>query len=87
MNRRGFLKLTTVLGVVAVTPITLKAAGLERLPVIHGDGMHDDSEGIRAAIRGEPFVCRDCDVRQFVDKETGRRIVYLGPGTYRMYPL
>lgn len=47
------------------------------IPVIRGDGIHDDAEGILAAIAGRPFVCDGCDVRRTEDG------LHFGAGTYR----
>ena len=47
------------------------------LPRIVGDGIHDDTAGLQAAINGEEFVSEKASCIS-----PGR--IYLGPGTYRI---
>lgn len=55
LSRRSFLKITGV-GLAAIAaPIAFSKIG--RLPVIIGDGVHDDTKGLQAAMDGKPFVC------------------------------
>lgn len=82
MNRRIFLKFLAAGVAIAGTPIALKAAIRERLPIIYGDGIHDDSEGLQAAMNGLPFVARnDCVT---VSYDRGRRTVHLSPGNFKL---
>ena len=57
MNRRSFLKIAGTAGLLAVTPITLASALATKVPIIYGDGIHDDTEGLQAAVSGKDFVC------------------------------
>lgn len=54
MNRRDMLKGLATLPLLAVS---LKAAA--RVPVIYGDGVHDDTEGLAAWLNGRPVVWAD----------------------------
>ena len=49
-TRRGFFKL---IAGAAVIPVVAKADFVGRLPVIYGDGVHDDAAGLNALFRGE----------------------------------
>lgn len=39
------------------TPIELEKALEKQLPIIYGDFLHDDWEGLQAAMNGQEFVC------------------------------
>lgn len=76
MDRRNFLKLAFVGAAIAATPIALKEALASRLPMIYGDGEHDDWEGLQAALDGKQFIAREaCVVKQ-------GNTYHLRPGTY-----
>ena len=57
MNRRSFLKIAGAAGLLTVTPISIASALATKVPVIYGDGIHDDSDGLEAALNGKDFVC------------------------------
>lgn len=76
MNRRNFLKITIAAGVALATPIVLTRALERRLPVIYGDGIHDDAAGLQAALRGEDFISHDSCVRVMDG------VVHINSGTY-----
>ena len=57
MNRRSFFKMSFSGSTIVATPIALTSAQAGRIPVIYGDGMHDDAEGLQAALEGRDFVC------------------------------
>jgi TAT (twin-arginine translocation) pathway signal sequence. len=59
MNRRDFLRVTLAAAAVVATPVLLTKAMERELPVVYGDGVHDDTEGLQAALDGRDFVCRD----------------------------
>lgn len=61
LSRRGFLKVLFAAGIATAIPVSLdKAIGL---PIIMGDGVHDDTAGLNAALSGKPFVAHDDCVR------------------------
>lgn len=76
MNRRHFLRLSIGAAAIAAVPIALKEAIRRQLPVIVGDGIHDDTAGLQAAINGEEFVCESGLVKM-VDGG-----IYLDGGSY-----
>lgn len=78
MNRRGFLKITFSAGVAAAIPIAFDVIRTEDLPMIIGDGIHDDTAGLNAAIAGRPFIARDCCVT------VARGFVHLAPISFRL---
>lgn len=55
INRRDFFKVAFAAGVASVAPIALG----ERLATIYGDGVHDDTEGLQAALDGNGFHARN----------------------------
>jgi hypothetical protein len=57
MNRRSFLKIGLAATVAVAIPIELYKALDKRLPIIYGDMIHDDWEGLQAAMTGQEFVC------------------------------
>src|SRR5882724_3346535 len=57
MNRRSFFKMSFSGSTMVAIPIALTSAQAARIPVIYGDGMHDDAEGLQAALDGRDFVC------------------------------
>jgi hypothetical protein len=63
MNRRHFLKITFAAAAVTAVSIRLDYAVAERLPRIMGDGVHDDTAGLQAALNCKQFVC-DSDLVQ-----------------------
>lgn len=74
MNRRDFFKVTFATGVAAAVPAILA----ERLPEIVGDGVHDDTAGLQAALNGRDFIAHNGCVRV----EGG--MCYLNGGLYRL---
>jgi hypothetical protein len=67
VNRRGFLKIALAAGALAAVPISLQKAITQRLPIIYGDGVHDDTAGLQAAFDGKPFACERHCVRVLGD--------------------
>lgn len=59
MNRRDFLRVTFGAAGVAAAPVVLTKALEKRVPVIYGDGIHDDTEGLQAALSGREFIARN----------------------------
>ena len=57
MNRRSFLKIAGAAGLLTVTPISIASALAKKVPIIYSDGIHDDTEGLKAAVSGKDFVC------------------------------
>lgn len=55
MNRRDLFKVMFAAGLASVVPAVVG----ETLPTIYGDGIHDDTEGLQAALNGDPFNCMD----------------------------
>lgn len=74
MNRRSFLRGLLTVTAVSMAPASVLDAGLPR---IVGDGIHDDTAGIQAAINGRPFVADGVVVRN-------QSRVTFGPGSFRM---
>jgi hypothetical protein len=58
VNRRGFFKVAFAAGLATALP----ALSIETLPTIYGDGIHDDTDGLQAALDGKDFHCRDKSV-------------------------
>lgn len=79
MNRRGFLKIVFTAAAVTALPITLTKALEKTAPVIYGDGIHDDTAGLNAAINGRDFIARNECV-----KVHGNRIWLAQGCTYRL---
>jgi hypothetical protein len=60
MDRRSFLRGTLALGgTLAVAPVAAKILIPPELPIIWGDGIHDDAPGLQALFDGKPFVTFD----------------------------
>lgn len=84
MNRRGFLALIASAGIAAAAAST----GLGRLmpqptrpvPILYGDGFHDDTASLKAMLRGEPV---EYDGR--VTTSPAGRSIFVPPGTYQLY--
>lgn len=74
MDRRTFLRGLLTVAAVSIAPIDNLSVGL---PKIVGDGIHDDTAGILAAINGKPFSADGLVVR-------GQSAVQFGAGTFRM---
>jgi hypothetical protein len=58
MNRRSFLR--GMLGVAALSIVPAPLLSQANIPRIVGDGVHDDTAGIQAALDGQPFICDGC---------------------------
>lgn len=79
LSRRSFLGGALVLAAATAVPAhALKALG--PLPVIYGDGIHDDTAGLQAAIDGKPF--RVFGDRAYAVRTGGR--VFIGQGRFRL---
>jgi hypothetical protein len=78
MNRRNFLKVTLAAGIFASAPVVLTKALERRTPVIYGDGIHDDAEGLQAALDNKPFICSS----DRVQIETVGDTLYIRNGYY-----
>lgn len=78
MNRRGFLKIAFAAGAITAVPVTLTKSLERSAPVIYGDGVHDDTAGLQAAIYGDEFIARNECV------SISGNIVHLAAGTYRV---
>ena len=78
VNRRGFLKIAFGAAAVTAIPVVLTRALERRLPVIYGDGVHDDTEGLQAALDGREFICRDSCVTVYGTD------VFMHGGNYRI---
>lgn len=74
MDRRTFLRGLLTVAAVSIAPIDALTASV---PSIVGDGVHDDTAGIQAAINGRPFSADGLVVR-------GQSEVQFGAGTFRM---
>lgn len=57
MNRRSFLKIAGAAGLLTVTPISIASALATKVPIIYSDLIHDDTDGLQAALDGKDFVC------------------------------
>ncbi len=71
LSRRSFLRGTLALAAVAAT-----ARYTFALPVIKGDGRHDDTDGLTALFNGEPFVTENEAIVDMV--EDGSYIINRG---------
>lgn len=60
-TRRDFFKVMLAAGVATAVPALLA----DKLPVIYGDGIHDDTDGLQAAFDCKEFLCRNDCVRVF----------------------
>ena len=74
LTRRSFLRGLFTIAAVSVVPATLLQADLPR---IVGDGIHDDTAGLQAALDGKPFICEGNVVR-------GTQSLHIGEGMYRI---
>ena len=74
LTRRSFLRGLLTVAAVSIAPATILHADIPR---IVGDGIHDDTLGLQAALDGKPFVCEGCVV-------SNTHSVYIGPGIYRI---
>ena len=80
LSRRGFLRGLAGAAAVAVLAPVVELVARETLPRIVGDGIHDDTAGLQAAIDGKPFAS---DVVKVIDRD-GWRTVVLGSDEYRI---
>lgn len=74
LSRRSFLRGMLTVAALSVAPALAIHADLPR---IVGDGIHDDTVGLQAALDGRPFVCEGnvvCDADH----------VYISGGNYRL---
>lgn len=74
LSRRSFLGGVLCVAAVSVVPIVL--GGVD-LPVLYGDGVHDDTVALRAALNGEPFIADGHIIK-------GTQSVALSGGVYRL---
>lgn len=76
LNRRSFLG-----GALALAAATkLPSAAFASAPVIYGDGVHDDTAGLQAALDGKPF--RVVGRGAYVVQKEGH--IYIGQGSFRL---
>lgn len=81
LSRRGFLRGLAGAAAVAVLAVpVVELVARETVPRIVGDGIHDDTAGLQAAVDGKPFVS---DVVKVIEVD-GRRTVLLGNGEYQI---
>lgn len=79
ISRRSFLGGALALTAASAVPASaLRALGA--VPVIYGDGIHDDTDGLQAAIDGKPFRVAGEDA--YVLSKGGR--VFFSSGTFRL---
>ena len=78
MNRRGFFKIAA--GGAAVAFVGIETS--EALPVFRGDGEHDDTEALQAAIDGQPF--EDQSVNGLAVDVNAGKLVLIGAGVIRL---
>lgn len=77
ITRRRFLQGVAALAAVVVLPkLPLPELG-PTVPILYGDGVHDDSPGLQALINGEPVDKRDNASRMLPDGT-----LYISAGTY-----
>jgi hypothetical protein len=76
VNRRQMLSFG--FGALAVTAIPLTKMLAPKVPIIYGDGNHDDTPGLQAALDGRDFIALDSKV-----KVTNGRLE-LANGHYRL---
>ena len=57
ISRRSFFRLAV--GAAAVVAVPIPLGDVARIPVLYGDGVHDDAEGLNALIRGEEVSFAD----------------------------
>lgn len=56
VSRRSFLRGALTVAAASLVPVSAaKALGLDDVPTLWGDGVHDDTEGLQALIDGKPF--------------------------------
>jgi len=81
LSRRKFLK---GLGAATVAVPLSQIAVVERLPVLYGDNIHDDTVALQALLDGKPVKLKsDGSVWKQVFKR-GHPYVYLPEGLYRI---
>jgi hypothetical protein len=73
MNRRDFFRSALAVSAIAAVPLIAS----ERAPVVYGDGIHDDTAGLQAALSGKPFVSNG-HLRTYANR------LVLDGGTYRL---
>lgn len=83
ISRRSFLGGAIAATVVAVSP----ALALANLPVIYGDGIHDDWAGLTAFFNGKPFVIEGegftaSEGRLFGGRFLLSQTLHIGPGNF-----
>lgn len=88
MKRDGFLRAVArtsvaasaaALGVFQISPLAQDTSAQAHLPVLHGNGVADDSEAVQAMTDGRKYVdARDGAVHQQVE------ILYFRPGAYNI---
>lgn len=74
MDRRAFLRGAGVAALAATLPVPALGGSI---PIIYGDGIHDDTAGFQAALDGRRFYSFGNKVRRI------RGIVVVNGGTYR----
>lgn len=77
MNRRTFLKMSGGVAVVVAAPSWLKRLA-ESVPILYGDGVHDDQPALQALLDGKVIEDRTGSTRRIGD------VVYLASGSYRV---
>lgn len=76
LSRRSFLG-----GALAITAATaLPASAFASAPIIYGDGAHDDTAGLQAALDGKPF--RVAGEGAYIVRREGT--IFIGKGSFRL---
>lgn len=84
ISRRIFLKIGFAAGIATAVPVGISlldgrpVLGEHTLPIIMGDGIHDDTAGLQAALAGLPFIANHDCVQVISGTVTFRH------GTFRM---
>lgn len=86
MNRRTFIRYLAAGTAVALAPVPLLLddAIKQNLPIIYGDGVHDDTAGFHAAMSGKPFIARNGCVYVAYSDDNSVRQLRFAPGEYRL---
>lgn len=89
MNRRGFLKLLGLTAIVATSVVLpeLQAKevekSVEKYLTLHGDGIHDDTDALRALVDGEQVILNG----ELIDGAIWNgytNVLYIPSGTYKV---
>lgn len=82
LSRRLFLSGALSVAAAAVTnaPVLAGEPKAAPLPILYGDGVHDDADALNALLSGRPFFCDN----QYILASNGEGWVHLANGLFRI---